>query len=141
MNLLEKQHPDFVKTMNTGILTGLAAVLINNAYFMAFYQNTSFNLLDHVNMFAITLASLFPCLIGALIYYGLTYYSEYPKVVYTVSGCVFLILSLLAPFSVFMPDGSPIPPGFRELTLPMHLVTGVLALLVIPNYSLGRQPH
>jgi hypothetical protein len=61
-----------------------------------------------------------------------------------VFGCLLTAaVSCIAPFTPVLPDGSPVPPGFPLLTVPMHVIAGLMAAIVIPIVVLAgvERPH
>ena len=50
-----------------------------------------------------------------------------------VIGCIATaVTTCVAPFTPVLPDGMPVPSGFPLLTVPMHLMAGVIAAAVVP---------
>ena len=129
------QKSAFFRSLGGGAIAGLAGVLLNNIYNILYTQLSGFSIPEFVNITTISLASFLPCLLAGILYFGLCFYTKHHKVVFIVGTIMFTLFSLLAPFSSTMPDGSPVPTGFAGLTLPMHLITAALLLIILPRYS------
>ena len=129
------QKTAFFMSLGGGAVAGLAGVLLNNIYSILYTQLSGFSFPEFVNITTITLASFLPCTLAGMLYFGLCFYTKNHRVVFIVGTIMFTLLSLLAPFSSTMPDGSPVPPGFAGLTLPMHLISATLLLIILPRYT------
>ncbi|MCZ6898629.1 MAG: hypothetical protein O7F74_00175 [Bacteroidetes bacterium] len=128
------QRSAFLMSLGGGAIAGLAGVLLNNIYSIIYTQLTGISISEYVNITTITLASFLPCLLAGMVYFGLCFYTKNHRVVFIVGAIMFTLFSLLAPLSSTMPDGSPIPPGFAGLTIPMHIISAALLLVILPSY-------
>ena len=129
------QRSAFLMSLGGGAIAGLAGVLLNNIYSIIYTQLTGISISEFVNITTITLASFLPCLLAGMVYFGLCFYTKNHRVVFIVGTIMFTLYSLLAPLSTTMPDGSPTPPGFAGLTIPMHIISAALLLIILPSYS------
>ena len=128
------QRSAFLMSLGGGAIAGLAGVLLNNIYSIIYSQLTGISISEYVNITTITLASFLPCLLAGMVYFGLCFYTKNHRVVFIVGAIMFTLFSLLAPLSSTMPDGSPVPPGFAGLTIPMHIISAALLLVILPSY-------
>jgi len=128
------QRSAFLMSLGGGAIAGLAGVLLNNIYSIIYTQLTGISISEYVNITTITLSSFLPCLLAGMVYFGLCFYTKNHRVVFIVGAIMFTLFSLLAPLSSTMPDGSPVPPGFAGLTIPMHIISAALLLVILPSY-------
>jgi len=116
-------------------MTAFAAALLNALYALCYTTIAGVDLPNSFSLFAVMLASFVPGIVAALIYYGLKFYTDYPRVVFYVGGIVFLLLSLLGPLSPTLPNGQPVPTGFVGLAMPLHVIAGMLFLVFMPTLA------
>ena len=128
---------DFREIFTAGLVAGLLAVLLNNFYSYLYTAFTGFRLPELIHIGTVTLASFFSCLLAAIFYFVLAQYTKFPKAAFMTVGGIFMLVSLLGPLTATLPDGSQVPSGFAGLTMPMHLITGICAIIVIPVFSVG----
>ena len=68
------------------------------------------------------------------LYYILARGTTKSTVIFITAGLVFTLVSFAGPLGSSLPDGTPTPDGFAGLTLPMHIVAGLAAVVVIPSF-------
>jgi hypothetical protein len=98
---------------------------------------------DLIDPASVVLASVLSVLLAAGVYLLLSRGFTIATPLY-VFGCLLTAaVSCIAPFTPVLPDGSPVPPGFSLLTVPMHLIAGLMAAVVIPILVLAgvKRPH
>jgi len=123
----------FGKAVKAGGIAGLLAAGINNLW----------SLLAQVLgcipppgfPFAVTVSSVFPLLVGAMLYFMLVRFFPKGALLYTAMAVLFLLLSLYPTLYYAGPDGVAPTKGFTLLTLPMHLIAGGLGIWGIPKFS------
>lgn len=130
----------FNKLIVRGLITGIIAAVLNNAYAIIYMEVTNFLPPTEINALSISMATFLAAILATFVYFGLTVYSSYPNIAYIVGGIFFLGVSLLAPMSKTLPDGTFTPEGFAGLAVPMHIISGLLILLIIPYFKDFKQP-
>ena len=80
----------------------------------------------------VVLATSLAVLLAAGIYLLLARGLTIATPLYVIGCLVTAAASCVAALTPVMPDGTPTPPGFPELTIPMHLFAGLVAAVVVP---------
>lgn len=111
---------------------GLIAALLNNAYGALFGLLTG-NSHPLINVVSVSLASLIPMLVAGLAFFILHRLTARAAVLYALGAGVLAALSLAGPLAGPLPDGSQPPAFFAALTLPMHLIAGLVAIFGLPR--------
>ena len=134
MNTLAQTKPGIKAFLMGAFISGIIGAILNNVYGSLYSSVTGFSLPEVVNVFSITLASILPVLVGGLFYFALSRFTPKATLIFIIVGAVFTFVSLASPLQPQLPDGSPTPGGFAGLTLPMHIISGVVVLYVLPRY-------
>jgi hypothetical protein len=88
----------------------------------------------------VTLASVGAVLLAAGIYLLLSRALGIATPLYIVGCMVVAVASSVAPLVPVMPDGTPAPDGLAPTGIPMHLIAGLSAAIVVPLVvRLGRR--
>lgn len=115
-----------------GVLAAASAAAANLAWRRAFHDLTGYTLPALIDPASVVMASVLSVLLAAGVYLLLSRGFVIATPLY-VAGCLMTAgASCIAPFTPVMPDGTPVPPGFPLLTIPMHLVAGLMAAVVVP---------
>jgi hypothetical protein len=133
-NFTEK--PEIGRFLSAGAATGLLSALLNSAYFLVFRAATGFAGVDPT-LGSIVAASLFPTLLGALGCYALARLTPRAPLFFAIVTALITLGSFEGALHPTLADGSLKPAGFDLLVMPMHVVVGSLAALLVP--SLARQ--
>lgn len=124
----------FLKAIRGGLIAGLIGAGLNNLWSLVAQALGSVT--PPGFPIAVTMSSIFPLMIGAILYFLLVKFSDKGHIIFVVIAVVFTLFSLYPTISITeMPDGSPLGEGFTMLTLPMHLISGALAVWGIPKFS------
>ncbi|MFN5171179.1 MAG: DUF6069 family protein [Cyclobacteriaceae bacterium] len=124
----------FLKAVKAAGIAGLIGAGANNIW--SLIANALGATIPPGFALAVTLSSLFPVLIGGIIYFLLMKYTAKGKTVWYVIGVVFSLLSLFPVFNTpQLPDGTVLDSTFPLLAAPMHIISGVLATWGIPRWS------
>jgi hypothetical protein len=124
-----------IKTFLTGaLISGIIGAILNNVYALFYSSATGFSLPEVINVVSITMASILPVLVGGLLYFGLSRFTPKATLIFIMAGILFTLVSLAGPMQPQLADGTPTPEGFAGLTIPMHIISGAVALLVLPRY-------
>ena len=124
----------FLKAIRGGLIAGLIGAGLNNLWSLVAQALGSVT--PPGFPIAVTMSSIFPLMIGAILYFLLVKFSDKGYLIFVLIAVVFTLFSLYPTILITeMPDGSPLGEGFTMLTLPMHLISGVLAVWGIPKFS------
>lgn len=124
----------FKNALMAALIAGIGAAIVNNLYSAIYTSVTGFSMPEVIHVGSITGSSIFPLLIGGIVYYFLQKKWAKGGLYFVIAAVVFTILSLGGPFMGTQPDGSPFPAGFAALTAPMHFIAGGFAVM-IPNIA------
>ena len=130
---METQKPTFVQALKGGAIAGAIAALINVVWYFIAQSLGSVPPPDF--LMGVVMASIFPLLIGASLFFLLTKFTGKGTMIFLVISGVFTLLSLFGTMQPTLPDGTPIPDGFVLLTMPMHLIAGGVAMWGIPKFA------
>jgi hypothetical protein len=127
-------RPSLVKILTAALIAGLGAAVLNNVYGAAFTAATG-NSLELIGPVSITLASLIPMLVAGVAYYVLArFVPSRANLIFVAGSLLLAALSLAGPLTIGqLPDGSTTPAFFLALTLPMHVIAGLVAALGLPR--------
>jgi hypothetical protein len=122
-----------IGAMKAGLIAGCITAVLNLVWY---YIATAMGSVPPPAFIApIIFSSIIPVLVGAALYYVLVRFTTKGKMIWIILATVFALVSLFPTFATSLPDGSPVPTGFTLLTLPMHLITGLVAIFIIPRFS------
>jgi hypothetical protein len=123
--------------VSAGAAAGLLSALINGAYFAAhlIFSGSSF---AEPSWLSVTLSSFFPSVLGGAGYALLSRFTRRARPLFVAITSAIVILSFESVFRDTLPDGSVKPPGFDLLVMPMHVVVGLVAILLVPRLSRSR---
>lgn len=124
-----------------GLLASVLAVAGNLAWREAFPHVSGHALPSALTVPSVALATVLSVWLAAGIYLMLARALAIATPLYVV-GCLLVAgVSSIAPFTPFMPDGSPAPEGFPLAAIPMHVIAGVIAAVVVPLVVvIGKRP-
>jgi uncharacterized membrane protein len=132
-NTLSPAQPSLVKYLIGGGLAGVIAAVINNIYYFA-YTGLTGNSVAVINPISVTMASILPIVVGSLGYYiAARLFGARATLIFMVGSLVLAVLSLGGVFLGQLPDGSAPPAWFPVLTLPMHLIAGLVCAFGVPR--------
>lgn len=132
-----QSKPPFPKFVKAGFIAALSAAALSNIYNLIYTAITGIDVSAVVNIASITMASFATILAGTLVYFGLTRVTAKADMIFIIGAAALTILSVMAPLSPTLPDGSATPSGFAALTIPMHFIAGLACILVLPRMSRG----
>jgi hypothetical protein len=132
-NTMTTQPPSFVQTLKAGAMAGFIGAGLNNIW--SFIAQTLGSSTPPGFPLAVTLSSVFPVLVGAILFFLLVKFLPKGQLIWTILSVVFMLVSCYGPFQPTLPDGSPTPTGFPLLTVPMHFISGLVAIWGIPRWS------
>ncbi|MCZ8355350.1 MAG: hypothetical protein O9340_11480 [Cyclobacteriaceae bacterium] len=130
---MDNQTVSLLQTLKAGAISGFIGMGLNHGWSIVAQQLGS--VAPEGFTMAVTISSVFPILIAAVVYYLMIKFLKKGKSVFVVLGSLFLLFSLYGPLQPIMPDGSPTPEGFALLTIPMHFISGITAIAGIIRWS------
>ena len=121
--------------LRAGLFAGLIAAAINILIYLAlvFFGGHDWAVMI---VLSILLASLLPNLIAALAYFLLSKYTIIAFPVLVVGVVAFVLISILPHLGVGpapSPALSQLPAGFELITVPLHIIFGLSAILIMPR--------
>lgn len=115
-----------------GTLAAAGAAAGNLAWRNAYPGVTGYPLPELIDPTAVIVASVLSVLLAAGVYLLLSRGLVIATPLYIVGCLITAAASCVVPLTPVMPDGNPVPPGFPLLTMPMHVIAGVMAAVVVP---------
>ena len=119
-----------------GALAAMLAAAANLAWRSAYPGLTGYPLPSAMDPTPVVLASVLSVVLAAGVYLLLSRGFTIATPLYVVGCVATAIASCIAVLTPVMPDGTPPPPGFPLLAIPMHLIAGVIAAVVVPLVAL-----
>jgi hypothetical protein len=115
-----------------GVLAAAVAVAGNLAWRAAFPSTFGEPVPDAIDSASVTTATALSVLLAAGIYLLLARGLRIATPLYIVGSIVTAAASCVATFTPFLPDGRPAPASFPTLAIPMHMIAGLSAAIVVP---------
>lgn len=123
-----------LKALKGGAIAGLIGAGLNNMW--SLIANALGAVIPSGFILAIIMSSIFPLLIGGILYFVFVRYIPKGKLVWIGLSIAFLLFSFYPVFSTpQLPDGTVLDDTFPLLVGPMHLISGFLAVWGIPRWS------
>ena len=124
----------FLKALKGGAIAGLIGAGINNMW--SLIANALGATIPPGFTIAVIMSSIFPLLIGAVLFFVFVKYVPKGKLVWMALSIAFVIMSFYPVFNTTqLPDGTVIDDTFPLLVGPMHVISGFLAVWGIPRWS------
>ena len=124
----------FLKVLKGGAIAGLIGAGLNSIW--SLIANALGATIPPGFILTIIISSVFPLLVGAIIYFVISRFIPKGKLVWIGLSIVFLLFSFYPVFSTpQLPDGTVLDETFPLLVGPMHLISGFLAIWGIPRWS------
>ena len=115
-----------------GLVAAALAAAANLGWRAAFSSVTGHPLPPAIDALSVAVASTLPVLLGAGIYLLLARSFAIATPLYALGAIAVAVASCVATFTPVLPDGTPAPPEFPTLAIPMHLIAGVIAAVITP---------
>ena len=128
--------PTLVAFLRGGAIAGTASAAVNGLYFAAYRIITGIQV-TATSFGSIAVSSLLPTLLGALGYFALSRFSSRATVLFVAVTTLITVGSFAGVLQDSLPGGAPKPPGFDALVMPMHVVVGAMAALLLPRLVRG----
>jgi hypothetical protein len=124
----------FLKALKGGAIAGLIAAGLNNIW--SLIANALGATIPSGFALAVTMSSIFPLLIGAILFFVFVRFVPKGKLVWIALSVAFILFSFYPVFSnPQLPDGTVMDDTFPLLAGPMHVISGFLAVWGIPRWS------
>lgn len=124
----------FLKALKGGAVAGLVGAGINNVW--SLIANALGATIPPGFAIGVTLSSIFPVLVGAILFFVFVRYVPKGNAVWIALSISFLLVSFYPVFSTpQLPDSTVMDHTFPLLVGPMHLFSGFLAIWGIPRWS------
>ena len=131
---METQNITFIKALKGGAIAGLIGAGLNNIWTLI--ANAFGSTVPPGFVMAVTMASIFPLLIGAVIYFFLRKYASKGTMIWLAVSIGFTLFSFFPVFNTTqLADGTLVDSTFPLLVGPMHAISGFLAIWGIPKWS------
>lgn len=128
-----KSKVQIKQVLKFAIVAALISALGNNLYMLTYEAITGLSFPEVIHFGSVTLSSVLSALFGGILFFFMAKFFHKGKTIFMVLTALFTLASLGGPMAPELPDGTPTPDGFAALTLPMHLISGLIILLVIPR--------
>lgn len=124
----------FIRALKAGAIAGLIGAGINNVW--SLIANLFGATIPPGFAMAITISSIFPMLVGAILFFVLMRFVPKGNLVWLIASVGFLLVSFYPVFfTPQLPDGTITDSTFPILVGPMHAFSGFLAIWGIPRWS------
>ena len=123
----------FLNTLKAGAIAGFVGAGLNHVW--SFIAQALGSVPPPGFALAVTISSVLLVVVGAVFYFLLARFVPKGALIWTVVGVIFMLASCYSPTLPTLPDGTAAPEGFALLTIPMHLISGLIALWGIPRWS------
>jgi hypothetical protein len=124
----------FVKALKGGAIAGLIGAGLNNIWSLV--ASALGATIPPGFFMAITMSSIFPVLVGAVLFFVFVRFVPKGQLIWTVISAAFLLFSFYPVFNTpQLPDGTVTDDTFSMLVGPMHAISGILAIWGIPKWS------
>jgi hypothetical protein len=117
-----------------GTVAGATSAIANSLY-LALHLAVTKKELQVPTFFSVAASSLLPTVLAALGYFVLDRVTRRAPIIFVALTTAITLASFEGAFHSTLPDGTPKPPGFDLLVLPMHAVVGAAAALLIPGFG------
>jgi hypothetical protein len=131
---MELTNTTLVKALKGGAITGIIAAGINNIWSLIAHAMGA--TIPPGFVVPITMASILPLLVGAVIFFVLVKYAPKGNIIWLVVSIGFTLYSFYPVWNTpQLPDGTILDSTFPLLAAPMHAFSGFLGVWGIPKFS------
>ncbi len=131
MNLKEIKIYNF---LIAGLKAGIISLILNNIYYFVFNSSSAIDYSEIITYGSTSGASIIITIIGAIFYFLISRFTDKSTLIFQIVGGLFAIVSCAGAFGETLQDGSPMPVDFAYLSVPMHIITGFIAITLIPKF-------
>jgi len=130
-------RPSLRRFLAGGALSGAIGALVNSLYFALFTAQVAYAGAEPT-LGSVVVASFFPPVLAGLGYGVLARLTERATPIFVLVTWAITLATFQSVFDVTLPDGTPKPAGFDALVMPMHVVVGGFASLILPLFTRTR---
>lgn len=124
----------FLNALKAGAIAGVIGAGLNNIW--SLIANALGSTIPPGFALAVTISSIFPLLIGAVLYFVFVRFVPKGYLVWMALSIAFMLFSFYPVYnSPSLPDGTLLDDTFPLLAAPMHVISGILAVWGIPKWS------
>ena len=130
----QTNEPDrLAKLLTIGLISGVIAAAVNVCYMLLYESMTGFSMDKYINVLSVSISSIVPSVFVGLLYFSLRRIMNWEKAFnsFLLIVVVVSLISFFGPLSNELPDGSPMPPEFAGLSIPMHIFAPAIYLFMI----------
>jgi hypothetical protein len=131
------QSPLLRRFLWAGTISGGAGALVNAVYFVGYRAATAYAGAEPT-VGSTIVASLLPPVLAGLGYWLLSRFTRHATPIFVALTWAITLATFESLLHETLSDGSLKPAGFDALVLPMHVVVGGLAALIIPRLAWRR---
>jgi len=129
------QTPQFIRYLKAGLLAGIASAIVNNILY-ALLVVLGGHTWQPVVAVSVLVASFLPSLLASVVYFVLKrVIPTYARIILTVAVVAFVLISILPHLGIGAAPSealSLLPAGFDIVTVPLHIVFGLAATVLMP---------
>ena len=115
-----------------GLVAAACAAAVNLAWRSVYPGLTGYTVPDLIDPTSVVLATVLSVWLAAGVYLLLSRAFIIATPLYVIGCLATAVTTCVAPFTPVLPNGMPVPAGFPLLTIPMHLMAGFTAAVVVP---------
>ena len=125
-------RPTLTRSLRAGAIVGIAAAALNALWFASYGAVTGTEF-SHPTYGSIGASSILPVLLGAIGFHVLGRLTPRATSIFAATTGVITVASFAGILQDALPDGTPKPAGFDALVMPMHVVVGAMAAVLLPR--------
>jgi hypothetical protein len=126
--------PELSSILLDGVVAGVSSAALNALYFFVYPVLTGFRA-QQPTLFSVVSSSALPLLVAAAGYFVLSRLTNQAATACVVVTLAVTVLSFEGVFRDVLPDGTSKPAGFDGLVIPMHVVVGAAAVLLLRRFA------
>ena len=126
----------FKTLVKAWLITASTVAAINLLWFYANTAKSGNPWSDVIGLVPIIVMSFASNLIGALVYWLMSFFLSKAHIYFAIGAVILATLSIMG--HPKLSDGSIVPPEFRFIDIPMHFVAGLLCAFLLPALAQGN---
>jgi hypothetical protein len=127
-----EMRPTLTCSLRAGAIAGVAAAALNALWFAAYGAATGIEF-SQPTYGSIGASSVAPMLLGAIGFHVLGRLTPRATSIFAATTGLITLASFAGIVQDALPDGTPKPAGFDALVMPMHVVVGAMAAVLLPR--------
>lgn len=130
---MQKQGKSFVEILKLNLKLAIWVAVLNCIWGLVAVKLFAISGLPKGFMVALVLSSFLVAIFAANAFFLLTKFFTRGNFLYYFLGISFFVLSNFPAFEASLPDGSPMPINFPILVLPMHAISAIYHVYIMPQ--------